>query len=101
MKSVSKLNIGPALFTLPERGESFIGLKYCEEYPEQFVLWLSSSKYIFITRCASLRATGLETSGNITFMTYAKLSQLSREELAVLRPDALILDEMHRTAALT
>ncbi len=34
-------------------------------------------------------------------MTYAKLSQLAREELLELRPDVVILDEMHRAAAPT
>ena len=82
-------------------GKSFIGFKYCEDHPEQSVLWLSPSDYIFKTQCASLRATGAEIPDNVTFMTYSKLSGLAREELTSLQPDALILDEMHRAAAPT
>lgn len=65
------------------------------------MLWLSPSEYIFKTQCENLLATGAEVPENISFMTYAKLSLLSREELAGLCPDAVILDEMHRAAAPT
>ena len=82
-------------------GKSFIGFKYCEDHPEQSVLWLSPSEYIFKTQCENLLATGAEMSANISFMTYAKLSLLTPEELAELRPDTVILDEMHRAAAPT
>ncbi|MBR1473335.1 MAG: Helicase associated domain protein [Paludibacteraceae bacterium] len=82
-------------------GKSFIGFKYCEDHLEQAVLWLCPSEYIFKTQCESLIATGAEMPGNITFMTYAKLSMLEQAELDGLRPDAVILDEMHRAAALT
>ena len=82
-------------------GKSFIGFKYCEDHPEQSVLWLSPSEYIFQTQCASLLATGAELPANITFMTYAKLSRLEQAELDALCPDAIILDEMHRAAAPT
>jgi hypothetical protein len=34
-------------------------------------------------------------------MTYAKLARLGPAELDTLRPDAVILDEMHRAAAPT
>lgn len=82
-------------------GKSFIGFKYCEEHPTQSVLWLSPSEYIFKTQCESLLATGAEMPGNISFMTYAKLSILEQAELDVLHPDVVILDEMHRAAAPT
>ena len=82
-------------------GKSFIGFKYCEEHTEKAVLWLSPSEYIFKTQCESLIATGAEMPGNISFMTYAKLSMLEQEELDSLHPDVMILDEMHRAAAPT
>ena len=82
-------------------GKSFIGFKYCEDHPEQSVLWLSPSEYIFKTQCESLAATGARMPGNITFMTYAKLSMLEPEELDRLRPNVVVLDEMHRAAAPT
>ena len=82
-------------------GKSFIGFKYCEDHPEQSVLWLSPSEYIFKTQCESLLSTGAELPDNIAFMTYAKLSRLEQAELGALCPDAIILDEMHRAAAPT
>jgi len=82
-------------------GKSFIGFKYCEDHPEQSVLWLSPSEYIFKTQSESLAATGAQMPGNVTFMTYAKLSVLAPEELDSLHPDVVVLDEMHRAAAPT
>ena len=37
-------------------GKSFIGFKYCEDHPEQLVLWLSPSEYIFRTQLENLKA---------------------------------------------
>ena len=82
-------------------GKSFIGFKYCEDHPTQAVLWLSPSAYIFKTQCESLLAAGAQVPENISYMTYAKLSQLDPAELNELRPDVIILDEMHRAAAPT
>ena len=82
-------------------GKSFIGFKYCEEHPTRTVLWLSPSAYIFKTQCESLLAAGAQVPENISYMTYAKLSQLDPAELNELRPDVIILDEMHRAAAPT
>lgn len=82
-------------------GKSFIAFKYCEDHPEKAVLWLSPSEYIFRTQCENLRSTGAELPENITFMTYAKLSLLTPEELAGLSADTVVLDEMHRAAAPT
>ena len=39
--------------------------------------------------------------GNISFITYAKLSQMDQMERDDLQPDVIILDEMHRAAAPT
>ena len=82
-------------------GKSFIAFKYCEDHPEQAVLWISPSEYIFKTQCENLLSTGAKLPENIRFMTYARLSQLSQEELDALRPALIVLDEMHRAAAPT
>ena len=82
-------------------GKSFIGFKYCEDHPEQSALWLSPSAYIFKTQCENLLTTGAKMPGSISFMTYAKLSQLTSEELGELKPEVIVLDEMHRAAAPT
>ena len=80
-------------------GKSFIGFKYCEEHPEQSVCWLSPSEYIFKTQCENLLLSGAGVPGNITFMTYAKLSNMSWAEMEQLHPDAIVLDEFHRGGA--
>lgn len=80
-------------------GKSFIGFKYCEDHPEQAVLWLSPSEYIFRTQCENLAAVGAAVPDNITFFTYQKLCMMPPEELRALRADAIVLDESHRSAA--
>lgn len=55
-------------------GKSFIGFRLCADHPEERVLWLSPSEYIFKTQLENLKAaTGGEVPSNITFCTYAKL----------------------------
>lgn len=80
-------------------GKSFIGFKYCEDHPDRTVLWLSPSEYIFRTQLDNLRATGAEIPPNIRFCTYAKLMNMSEEEVAQLAPDACVWDEFHRGGA--
>ena len=80
-------------------GKSFIAFKYCEDHPEQRILWLSPSEYIFKTQRENLVATGAEVPQNIQFCTYAKLSIMDGDEIAELRPDAIIEDEFHRCGA--
>ncbi|MBR3175784.1 MAG: helicase, partial [Oscillospiraceae bacterium] len=81
-------------------GKSFIGFKYCEDHPDRSVLWLSPSEYIFKTQLENLSASADGwLPGNISFMTYARLMQLSSDELAALRPDAIVFDEFHRCGA--
>ena len=80
-------------------GKSFIAFKYCEDHPEQQVLWFSPSEYIFKTQCENLAATGAVIPQNITFYTYQKLCKMTLEELEAIHGDALVLDEYHRSAA--
>ena len=82
-------------------GKSFIGFKYCEDHPEESVLWLSPSEYIFKTQCENLTAVGAAVPGNIRFLTYAKLSILTEEQVDELAVDTIIEDEFHRTGAPT
>ena len=81
-------------------GKSFIGFKLCEENPDKTICWLSPSKYIYQTQIENL----VETSNgyqpnNIKFYTYAKLINLSQEEISEIQPDYIILDEFHRCGA--
>lgn len=81
-------------------GKSFIGFKLCEDNPNKTICWLSPSKYIFGTQIENLKkaSNGYEPN-NITFLTYAKLMNMSIEEIEELRPDFIVLDEFHRCGA--
>ena len=81
-------------------GKSFIGFKLCENFPGKTVCWLSPSDYIFKTQLENLKkaSSGYEPQ-NISFFTYAKLMNMSGEEIAEIRPDYIILDEFHRCGA--
>ncbi|MCC8100976.1 MAG: Helicase associated domain protein [Clostridiales bacterium] len=105
-------------------GKSFIGFRLCADHPEQKILWLSPSEYIFKTQLENLKAaTGGELPGNIVFCTYAKLMWMEEDEMAGIcmdgddssdgsssadMPDGsqrssasacIILDEFHRCGA--
>ena len=80
-------------------GKSFIGFKFCEDYPEKNICWISPSEYIFKTQLDNLAADCGTVPENITFLTYAKLIVLSIDEIEELRPDIIILDEFHRCGA--
>ena len=81
-------------------GKSFIGFKLCEEHPQATVCWLSPSEYIFKTQLENLKAaTGGYVPENIQFYTYAKLMNLTEDELAGICADYIILDEFHRCGA--
>ena len=80
-------------------GKSFIGFKFCEDFPEVRICWLSHSEYIFRTQLENLAAESGTVPENITFLTYARLMTMDSEEIAAVRPDFIILDEFHRCGA--
>lgn len=81
-------------------GKSFIGFKLCEDNPDKNVLWLSPSEYIFKTQLENLAAVSEEYQPeNIKFFTYAKLMNMTAEEISETEPDYIILDEFHRCGA--
>lgn len=81
-------------------GKSFIAFKLCEENPASVVCWLSPSEYIFQTQLENLKAAadGYEP-GNIRFFTYARLMNMTGDELSQIQPDYIVLDEFHRAGA--
>ena len=81
-------------------GKSFIGFKLCEDNPDKRICWLSPSEYIFKTQLENLRAAakGWQPK-NVVFLTYAKLSQMTDDEIAAVDPAFLVLDEFHRCGA--
>ena len=69
---------GNACVVHPTRtGKSFIAFKYCEDCPEETILWLSPFSYIFRTQCENLAETGTSPfkSGAIE-MDYQQLDNL-------------------------
>ena len=81
-------------------GKSFIGFKLCEDNPDKTICWLSPSRYIYQTQLENLA----ETSGgyepkNVKFYTYAKLMNVTYDEISEINPDFIILDEFHRCGA--
>lgn len=81
-------------------GKSFIGFKLCEDNPDKTVCWLSPSRYIYQTQLENLsEISNGYMPENIKFYTYAKLMNLTDEEIAEINPDYIILDEFHRCGA--
>lgn len=81
-------------------GKSFIAFKWIEEHAEHRFIWLSPSDYIVKTQIENVkRSTPDFPEDQITFLTYARLMQMKDEELAELKPDAVVLDEFHRCGA--
>jgi len=81
-------------------GKSFIAFKLCETHPNAAVCWLSPSEYIFRTQLENLKsaADGYEPD-NVQFFTYARLMNMTDDELADIKPDYIVLDEFHRAGA--
>ena len=81
-------------------GKSFIAFKLCDDNRDKTVCWLSPSEYIFKTQIENLRAVSdRTTTDNIRFFTYARLMNLTSEEISEITPDYIILDEFHRCGA--
>ena len=81
-------------------GKSFIGFQLCEDNPDKTICWLSPSEYIFKTQLENLAAVsdGYQPD-NMKFFTYAKLMNMSSEEISEIQPDYIILYEFHRCGA--
>lgn len=81
-------------------GKSFIGFKLCEDNPSSTVCWLSPSEYIYKTQLENLAsaADGYQPE-NLVFFTYAKLMNMTEEEIVMINPQYIILDEFHRAGA--
>lgn len=81
-------------------GKSFIGFQFVIDHPDWSVCWLSPSEYIFSTQLENVRQVQPDFSiENLTFLTYVKLMNMELEELDLLHPSFIILDEFHRAGA--
>ena len=80
-------------------GKSFIGFELARRHAATRVLWLTPSEYIVRTQLENWEKAGAEACGNIQFVTYSKLMLLAEDELALLCPEYIVLDEFHRCGA--
>ena len=81
-------------------GKSFVAFRLALDNPDKRICWLSPSEYIFKTQLENLAdANGGTVPENIIFYTYAKLPLLTPEEVEVIQPDYIVLDEFHRCGA--
>ena len=77
-------------------GKSFIAIKLMEENVESRILYLAPYKPIlYQLKEKILEIENGKMFGNVSRMTYAKLSILSNSELDDLKPDIIVLDEFH------
>ena len=62
-------------------------------------MWVSPSENIYDTQLENVKqASGFEP-GNIVALTYARLANMTDEEIRALAADGICLDEMHRAGA--
>ena len=81
-------------------GKSFIAFKLCEDNRDKTICWISPSEYIFRTQLENLAAVSEDYKPeNIKFFTYARLMNMTAEEISAIDPDYIILDEFHRCGA--
>ena len=80
-------------------GKSFIGFQYAADHPDDRILWLAPSQYIFSTQLENWKRAGGVALTNISFLTYAKLAIMNDPELSALQPAVIVADEMHRAGA--
>ena len=83
-------------------GKSFIAFQVAIEHPNQNVLWLAPSEYIYHTQLENLRNEDFESwekTRNIQFLTYSKL-MVNEHLIEKFQPHYIILDEFHRCGAL-
>ena len=73
------------------------------DHPQDRILWLAPSEYIFKTQMENWLSVGGDALPNITFLTYAKLSLMTESELfqfhSSLSTFHIVLDEFHRAGA--
>lgn len=81
-------------------GKSTIAFRLAQEHSHQRFLWLSPSDRSACTLLKNaLAADPSADFSHVSFMTYARLTYLSDDEIDLLKPDYIILDEFHRCGA--
>ncbi len=81
-------------------GKSFIAFKLCDDNMDKTICWISPSEYIFKTQLENIKAVSEDFNpDNIKFYTYARLMNMTEDEISEVRPDYIVLDEFHRCGA--
>lgn len=80
-------------------GKSFIAFKLIEDNPDKSFVWLSPSEKIYSTQLDNVKKAAGFSPKNVTFFTYARLTNMDEPDLQTLCPDFIILDEFHRAGA--
>lgn len=94
-KALFKHNNRVAIVQATGTGKSFIIIKHISEIFDKQALILAPQKYII----EQIRNDGQWITQNTSFLTYAKLKNLTDEEIKSLNLDFIVLDEFHRCGA--
>lgn len=83
-------------------GKSFIAFQLALKHPNDAVVWLAPSEYIFQTQIQNLRKAmpmfELGMLANVRFMTYARLMK-DMGRISGFAPKWIVLDEFHRAGS--
>ena len=80
-------------------GKSYLAGKLIEENPSTRILYLSPSSVINVQLRKLLYDTNKKRNENVKYLTYNALSKMNTEDIEHLKPEIIILDELHRTGA--
>ncbi|WP_027294266.1 Helicase associated domain protein [Robinsoniella sp. KNHs210] len=78
-------------------GKSYLMLKLLEDYSDKKTLIIQPQRYI-IEQFKSSMPWEMEKI-DVQFLTYSKLSNLDNQEIESIKPDLILIDEMHRAGA--
>lgn len=95
IKKIFKINNRACCVQPTGSGKSYLALKLFEDNPSARKLVLEPQHYIR----EQLQAKIADDMGEVQFITYSKLSKMSDEDIAALKPDIIVLDEFHRAGA--
>ncbi len=80
-------------------GKSFIAFKLIEDNPDKSFVWLSPSEKIYNTQLDNIKKAAGLFPKNVSFFTYARMTNMDKPDFQALCPDFIILDEFHRAGA--
>lgn len=78
-------------------GKSYLMLKLLEDYSDKKILIIQPQRYI-IEQFKDTMPLEMKKF-DVQFLTYSKLSNLDNQEIENIKPDLILIDEMHRAGA--